>query len=132
MRIVRLDGSPAAVDVLTAALAAVLDGPSDGNGGALVCNVLLVQSGAPDRLRGREFTLIISSNYALMGAGMALSGPFTNAFGARWTWGAAAAVFALGSAVAYSMAAGLADEAAELVLDQPESEPVVSQRAVAN
>jgi hypothetical protein len=63
---------------------------------------------------------------------MALAGPFTNAFGARWTWGAAAAVFALGSAVAYSMAAGLADEEAELVLDQPESEPVVSQRAVAN
>jgi MFS family permease len=103
-----------------------------GNGIAIVCNVLLVQRGAPDRLRGRAFTLIISSNYALMGAGMALSGPFTNAFGARWTWGAAAAVFALGSAVAYSMAAGLADEAAELVLDQPESEPVVSQRAVAN
>jgi MFS family permease len=103
-----------------------------GNGIAIVCNVLLVQRGAPDRLRGRAFTLIISSNYALMGAGMVLAGPLTNALGARWTWGLAAATFALGSAVAYSMAAGVAEEDAELVLDQPESEPVVSQRAVAN
>ena len=38
-----------------------------GNGIAIVCNVLLVQRGAPDRLRGRAFTLIISSNYALHG-----------------------------------------------------------------
>ena len=103
-----------------------------GNGIAIVCNVLLVQRGAPDRLRGRAFTLIISSNYALMGAGMVLAGPLTNALGARWTWGLAAATFALGSVVAYSMAAGVAEEDAELVLDQPESEPVVSQRAVAN
>jgi MFS family permease len=102
-----------------------------GNGIAIVCNVLLVQRGAPDRLRGRAFTLIISSNYALMGAGMALAGPFTNAFGARWTWGVAAAVFAVGSAVAYALAGGVADEEAELVLDEPE--PLLdSPRAVAH
>jgi MFS family permease len=102
-----------------------------GNGVAIVCNVLLVQRGAPDRLRGRAFTLIISSNYALMGAGMALAGPFTNAFGARWTWGIAAAVFAVGAAVAYALAGGVADEGAELVFDEPES-LLDSPRAVAH
>jgi MFS family permease len=102
-----------------------------GNGIAIVCNVLLVQRGAPDRLRGRAFTLIISSNYALMGAGMALAGPFTNAFGARWTWGVAAAVFAVGASVAYAMAGGVAEEQAGLELDGAES-LLESPRAVAH
>ncbi len=102
-----------------------------GNGIAIVCNVLLVQRGAPDRLRGRAFTLIISSNYALMGAGMALAGPLTNSFGARWTWALAALVFAVGSGVALVMASGLAEEQAELVFDEPER-VVESQQAVAH
>jgi MFS family permease len=101
-----------------------------GNGIAIVCNVLLVQRGAPDRLRGRAFTLIISSNYALMGAGMALAGPFTNAYGARWTWGIAAMVFALGSGVALAMASRLDESEAELVLDEPELVPERQRAAV--
>ena len=35
-----------------------------GNGAAVVCNALFVQRGAPDELRGRAFTVIMSSNYA--------------------------------------------------------------------
>jgi MFS family permease len=101
-----------------------------GNGIAIVCNVLLVQRGAPDRLRGRAFTLIISSNYALMGAGMALAGPFTNTYGARWTWGVAAMVFALGSAVALAMASRLGENEAELVLHEPEPVPEPQRAAV--
>jgi dTMP kinase len=101
-----------------------------GNGIAIVCNVLLVQRGAPDRLRGRAFTLIISSNYALMGAGMALAGPFTNAYGARWTWVVAAMVFALGSAVALAMASRLDESETELVLDEPELVPERQRAAV--
>src|ERR1700756_2164869 len=38
-----------------------------GNGGAVVANITLVQRGAPDRVRGRAFTLIMSANYAVLG-----------------------------------------------------------------
>ena len=41
-----------------------------GNGAAVVCNALFVQRGAPDELRGRAFTVIMSTNYALLGVGM--------------------------------------------------------------
>ena len=61
-----------------------------GNGAAVVCNALLVQRGAPDELRGRAFTVIMSSNYALLGLGMVAAGALTDAFGARWVWGGAA------------------------------------------
>ena len=57
-----------------------------GNGAAVVCNALLVQRGAPDELRGRAFTVIMSSNYALLGLGMIAAGALTDAFGARWVW----------------------------------------------
>ena len=61
-----------------------------GNGAAVVCNALFVQRGAPDELRGRAFTVIMSSNYAILGLGMVVAGALTDAFGARWVWGAAA------------------------------------------
>jgi MFS family permease len=73
---------------------------SFGNGAAVVCNALFVQRGAPDELRGRAFTVIMSTNYALLGLGMIASGALTDAFGARWVWG--------GAAVAYLAAALLA------------------------
>ncbi len=59
-----------------------------GNGAAVVCNLLLVQRGAPDHLRGRAFTVIMSANYLLLGLGMAAAGPLTEAIGGRWMWGA--------------------------------------------
>lgn len=83
-----------------------------GNGAALVCNALLVQRGAPDRLRGRAFTVIMSVNYALLGLGMAAAGPLTDAFGARWLWGGAAVLFAAGAALAFALTP-LADGAPE-------------------
>jgi MFS family permease len=61
-----------------------------GNGAAMVCNSLLVQRGAPDHLRGRAFTTIMSANYALLGAGMAVAGSITDAVGARWVFAGAA------------------------------------------
>ena len=39
-----------------------------GNGGAVVANITLVQRGAEDRVRGRVFTLLMSVNYAVLGA----------------------------------------------------------------
>ena len=78
-------------NVWIGALALAIGG--SGNGAAIVCNSLLVQRGAPDRLRGRAFTTIMSVNFALLGIGMALAGPLTTAVGARWVF-ALAAVFA--------------------------------------
>ncbi|MDX6438267.1 MAG: hypothetical protein QOF45_850 [Gaiellaceae bacterium] len=74
-----------------------------GNGAAVVCNALLVQRGAPDELRGRAFTVIMSSNYALLGVGMVAAGVLTDAFGARWTWGGAAACYLAAALVALAL-----------------------------
>ena len=75
-----------------------------GNGAAVVCNALLVQRGAPDELRGRAFTVIMSTNYALLGLGMVAAGALTDAFGARWVWGAAAAAYLAAALVAFALA----------------------------
>lgn len=77
---------------------------SFGNGAAVVCNALLVQRGAPDELRGRAFTVIMSSNYALLGAGMVAAGALTDVFGARWVWGGAAAAYAIAAMTALALA----------------------------
>jgi MFS family permease len=66
-----------------------------GNGASVVCNGLLVQRGAPDHLRGRVFTLIMSVNSAARGVGMALAGVIVDAYGPRWLWGGAALMFSL-------------------------------------
>jgi MFS family permease len=82
-----------------------------GNGIALVCNALLVQRGAPDRLRGRVFTVLMSSNYVVFGLGMVAAGPLTNEYGARWVWGGAAVVSAVAAVVGYALARGIRSEA---------------------
>ena len=41
-----------------------------GNGAAVVCNALLVQRGAPDELRGRAFTVIMSLELRVLGLAM--------------------------------------------------------------
>ena len=75
-----------------------------GNGAAVVCNALFVQRGAPDELRGRAFTVIMSSNYALLGLGMVAAGALTDAFGARWVWAGAAATYLLAALLALALA----------------------------
>ena len=42
---------------------------------------LLVQRGAPDRVRGRAFTVIMGTNFAVLGLGMAMAGPLVDAVG---------------------------------------------------
>ncbi len=61
-----------------------------GNGVALVANSLLIQRGAPDHLRGRAFTLVMSVNYMALLVAMLVAGAITDAFGARWAWAVAA------------------------------------------
>lgn len=71
-----------------------------GNGAAVVCNVMLVQRGAPDRLRGRVFAALMGIGYGVLGVGMIAAGPFTNAYGARAAWVVAAGLCSAGAAVA--------------------------------
>ena len=74
-----------------------------GNATALVCNTLLVQRGAPDQLRGRAFTLIMGTNFAVLGIGMVIAGPLVDAVGARWVWGIAGGIGLVAAAAGYTM-----------------------------
>jgi len=96
-----------APNVWIAAVCVVISGA--GNGFALVCNALLVQRGAPDRLRGRVFTVLMSSNYAVLGLGMAAAGPLTDAVGARWVWGGSACLTAFAAFVGFTLARAVPD-----------------------
>jgi MFS family permease len=95
----------AAPNVWVAAVAVAVAG--GGNGVAVVCNALLVQRGAPDRLRGRAFTIVMSVGYAVLGLGMVAAGPLTNEFGARAVWSVSAVLFALASVVGLLLVRGL-------------------------
>jgi MFS family permease len=77
-----------------------------GNGAAVVLNAVLVQRGAPDRLRGRAFSVLMSTGYAVLGLGMVIAGPLTNAAGARAVWVAAAGLCAAGAGVGFLLLTG--------------------------
>ena len=77
-----------------------------GNGATSIANPLLVQRGAPDAVRGRALTLIISLNYTVLGGSFVIAGPIVDALGARWAWGLAAAVIAVASVVALAIGRG--------------------------
>jgi MFS family permease len=87
-----------------------------GNGTAVVCNSLLVQRGAPDAIRGRVFTVIMSVNYAVYGLGFVIAGPLTDHVGPRWVFGGVGFVLALAALVAYALARG-AEERVERVAE---------------
>ena len=95
----------AAPNVWVAALVVIAAGA--GNGVAVVTNALLVQRGAPDRLRGRAFTVVMSVGYAVLGIGMIVAGPLTNAIGARAVWGISAGLMALGAIVGLVLVRGV-------------------------
>jgi MFS family permease len=93
-----------------------------GNGAAVVCNALLVQRGAPDHLRGRAFTVVMGSNYALLALGMAAAGPLTDAIGPRWLWGSAALLSAIAAVCGYTLTRRAAEE------QQPPPPPLLEPR----
>jgi MFS family permease len=97
-----------APNVWIAALVVIAAGA--GNGVAVVTNALLVQRGAPDRLRGRAFTVVMSIGYGVLGAGMIVAGPLTNAIGARAVWGISAGLTALGAAIGLMLVRGVMPE----------------------
>lgn len=80
---------------------------SAGNGSAIVCNFVLIARGAPDELRGRAVTVLMSIGSTAMLAAMVASGRLTDTVGARWVWGGAALVALAGAAVAYRRARSL-------------------------
>jgi MFS family permease len=113
-------GAAAAPNVWIAAAAVAVAGT--GNGAAVVCNALLVQRGAPDELRGRAFTLLMSSNYAVLGLGMVAAGPLTNELGARTVWAISGGLAAVAALVGMLLARGVVTRA------QPVPEPVEAEQ----
>jgi MFS family permease len=77
-----------------------------GNGAANVCNGLLIQRGAPDELRGRAFSVILSVNGAVRGLAMAGAGVLLDAWGARWLWGGSALLIATAAIVGAALVPG--------------------------
>jgi len=78
-----------------------------GNGAVVVCNAVLVQRNAPDRLRGRAFTVVMSVGYSFFGLGMIVAGPLTNGFGARAAWGISAVLCAVAACFAVVLLSGV-------------------------
>jgi MFS family permease len=78
-----------------------------GNGGAVVANITLVQRGAPDRVRGRAFTVLMSVNYAVLGLAFIAAGPLTNEYGARWAYGVAAGTVVIAALLAVRYTRGI-------------------------
>src|ERR1043166_6585542 len=95
-------GAAASPNVWVASACAVVSGC--GNGSAIVCNSLLVQRGAPDVLRGRAFAVLMSSNFALVTAGMVVAGWLTDVIGARWMLAAAGAFAGAAGIVGFALA----------------------------
>jgi MFS family permease len=88
-------------NVWVAAACCVIGGVGDGV--AIVCNALLVQTGARDEVRGRALTVLMSGTMAVQALGTILAGAFMPADAARWVWGAGAVVFAAAAIVGYAL-----------------------------
>ena len=94
-------GAAVAPSIWVAAIAMVVCGV--GNGLAFPLTVVIVQQNAPDRVRGRVFSVIISAHYAILGLAFALGGALTQDYGARWVYGAAAGLIFCGSLAAAAL-----------------------------
>ncbi|MGB2953557.1 MAG: MFS transporter [Gaiellaceae bacterium] len=98
----------ASPDVWVAAVCVIVSGA--GNGAAIVCNALLVQRGAPDQLRGRAFTVLMSANTAMLALGMVAAGNLTGEIGARWMWAASAGLSVVAAFVGLSLASRVREQ----------------------
>lgn len=119
-------GAAASPNVWVAAGCVVVLGT--GNGAAVVCNALLVQRGAPDELRGRAFTLLMSSNYVVLGIGMIAAGPLTEEVGPRTVWALAGALAAVAAIVALLLARGIVTKAHPPAEPAHQADPVETAR----
>jgi MFS family permease len=88
----------------TLAVAAVLAAFATlGNGAAIVCNQLLVQTGAPDAMRGRALAVLMSTYYGVLGIAMAAGGILVDAASARVAWAVAGGVYLLSTVIAFAL-----------------------------
>jgi MFS family permease len=94
-----------------------------GNGMAIVCNQVLIQRGAPDRLRGRAIAVLMSSTYATMAVAMAVAGVLVNVLGGRAVWSLAGVVYVAAAVVALWLMRKLPVSSADR--PPPEHEPLV-------
>jgi dTMP kinase len=75
-----------------------------GDGGAVVCNALLVQRATRDEMRGRALTFVMSLTWATTGIGIVLAGALMGVNDARWVWLSSALVFVVAAGVGYALA----------------------------
>jgi MFS family permease len=92
----------ASVDVWMAAALCVVGGI--GNGGAVVCNALLVQRGMRDDMRGRALTFVMSATYGVMGLSVIVTGIAMPPGASRWVWGAGAVSMVVAAVAGYAFA----------------------------
>jgi MFS family permease len=117
-------GSP---NVWVASACVVISGA--GNGATIVCNALLVQRGAPDRFRGRAFTVLMSSNVAFLTIGMLVAGRLTDSVGPRWIWASAAILSAGAAVVGFTLARGVRESTEVADAPEPPLEPEAALEA---
>ena len=115
----------------TIAVAAVLAGVATlGNGAAIVCNQVLVQRGAPDAMRGRALSVLMSSYYAVLGLSMAGGGLLVDQAGARTAWAFAGCVYVIAAIFAVVLTGRIREAAAEEGEPAPASDGLVRIRAL--
>jgi len=100
----------ASADIWIAAVCCVVGGIGDG--GAVVCNSLLVQRGTQDAMRGRALTFVMSATWTSTGVGIVLAGALMSVNDARWVWLASAITLAAASIVGFTLAREPAGRAA--------------------
>lgn len=91
-----------APNVWVAVLCVIVSGI--GNGSAVVCNFTYIGRGAADEVRGRTITLLMSATAVTFVVGTLVGGQVTDAVGARWVWGGAAAIYAVVGLLAVALA----------------------------
>ncbi|HEY8406388.1 MAG TPA: MFS transporter [Gaiellaceae bacterium] len=92
----------ASPNVWVAAACCVVGGLGDGV--AIVCNALLVQTGARDQIRGRALTVLMAGTMSVQALGTVLAGALMPPGGARWVWAAGAVTFAVAAVIGYALA----------------------------
>jgi MFS family permease len=100
----------ASANIWMAAVCCVVGGVGDG--GAVVCNALLVQRGTEDAMRGRALTFVMSATWTSTGVGIVLAGALMSVNDARWVWLASAITLAAASIVGFTLAREPAGRAA--------------------
>jgi MFS family permease len=102
----------ASVNIWMAAVCCVIGGIGDG--GAVVCNALLVQRATGDAMRGRALTFVMSATWTGTGVGIVLAGALMSVNDARWVWLASAVTFAAAAVIGFTLAREPAGRAAPL------------------